>query len=164
MKPALGPAALAPDARVPSREPGIVSVEGRAHSVAIHYLSKPAPDYVKAAVAAALDVHRGEAPGDVLIFLTGEDEIEEACEMLREAWARESAGSKSDRSEPRSLPSGAAESRSDGSNKNRSVRPRALSVTLCTRVCRRRRRRRRSRPRRDTRAKWWSPRTSPRPR
>ena len=69
MKPALGPAALAPDARVPSREPGIVSVEGRAHSVAIHYLSKPAPDYVKAAVAAALDVHRGEAPGDVLIFL-----------------------------------------------------------------------------------------------
>ena len=48
--------------------------------------------------------------------------------MLREAWARESAGSKSDRSEPRSLPSGAA-SRSDGSNKNRSVRPRALSVT-----------------------------------
>jgi ATP-dependent RNA helicase DDX35 len=41
LKPALGPAALAPGARVPSREPGIVSVEGRAHSVAIHYLAKP---------------------------------------------------------------------------------------------------------------------------
>ncbi len=130
LKPALGPAALAPDARVPSREPGIVSVEGRAHSVAIHYLSKPAPDYVKAAVAAALDVHRGEAPGDVLIFLTGEDEIEEACEMLREAWARESAGETglSDRREPRSLPSGAAGSR-DRDGPNGSVRPRALSVT-----------------------------------
>ena len=75
LKPALGPAALAPSARVPSREPGIVSVEGRAHSVAIHYLAKPAPEYVKAAVAAALDVHRGEGPGDVLMFLTGEDEI-----------------------------------------------------------------------------------------
>jgi ATP-dependent RNA helicase DDX35 len=95
--------------------------------VAIHYLSKPAPDYVKAAVAAALDVHRGEAPGDVLIFLTGEDEIEEACEMLREAWARESAGETSDRREPRSLPSGAAGSRGDGPNG--SVPPRALSVT-----------------------------------
>ena len=93
LKPALGPAALAPAARVPSREPGIISVEGRAHGVAIHYLSKPAPEYVQAAVAATLDVHRDEGPGDVLIFLTGEDEIEEACEMLREAWAREGAPS-----------------------------------------------------------------------
>jgi ATP-dependent RNA helicase DDX35 len=89
LKPALGPAALAPGARVPSREPGIVSVEGRAHSVAIHYLAKPAPEYVKAAVATALDVHRSEGPGDVLVFLTGEDEIEEACEMLRDSWEEE---------------------------------------------------------------------------
>ena len=104
LKPALGPAALAPAARVPSREPGIVSVEGRAHAVAIHYLSKPAPEYVKAAVAAALDVHRSEGPGDVLMFLTGEDEIEEACEMLREAWARETREASA--RTKRALPSG----------------------------------------------------------
>ena len=85
LKPALGPAALA-------------------HAVAIHYLSKPAPEYVKAAVAAALDVHRSEGPGDVLMFLTGEDEIEEACEMLREAWARETREASA--RTKRALPSG----------------------------------------------------------
>ena len=42
----------------PSREPGVISVEGRAHSVLIHYLEQPTPDYVQAAVEAALEIHR----------------------------------------------------------------------------------------------------------
>jgi|TARA_B110001469_G_scaffold122002_1_gene132081 ATP-dependent RNA helicase DDX35 len=36
LKPILGPAAVGPAARVPSREPGIISVEGRTFSVNIH--------------------------------------------------------------------------------------------------------------------------------
>ena len=87
-KPVLGPKALEKAANVPSREPGIISVEGRAFGVTIHYLEKPASDYVKSSVAACLDVHANEGPGDILLFLTGEDEIEEACDMLREALRR----------------------------------------------------------------------------
>ena len=68
----------------PSREPGVISVEGRAHSVLIHYLEQPTPDYVQAAVEAALEIHRSEGPGDVLVFLTGEEEIESAVKLLNE--------------------------------------------------------------------------------
>lgn len=68
----------------PSREPGIISVEGRAHSVLIHYLADPTADYVQSAVETALEIHRVEGPGDILVFLTGEEEIESAVALIRE--------------------------------------------------------------------------------
>ena len=37
----------------------------------IHYLERPCSDYVRAAVQTASDIHREDAPGDILIFLTG---------------------------------------------------------------------------------------------
>ncbi|KAF4085921.1 hypothetical protein AMELA_G00100440 [Ameiurus melas] len=40
--------------------------------------------YVKAVVKMALDVHTNEASGDILVFLTGQSEIEKACDMLFE--------------------------------------------------------------------------------
>ncbi|MCI4385689.1 hypothetical protein PGIGA_G00053650 [Pangasianodon gigas] len=40
--------------------------------------------YVKAVVKVALDVHTNEASGDILVFLTGQTEIEKACDMLFE--------------------------------------------------------------------------------
>lgn len=68
----------------PSRKPVIMSVEGRAHGVLIHYKDEPTGDYVQSAVEAALDVHQGEGPGDILIFLTGEEEIEDAVRLLED--------------------------------------------------------------------------------
>ena len=78
---------IANPSALPSREPGVISVEGRAHSVLIHYLRDPAPDYVRAAVDAAMEIHEREGPGDVLVFLTGEEEIEAAVRMLRDGAA-----------------------------------------------------------------------------
>ncbi|XP_062872435.1 probable ATP-dependent RNA helicase DHX40 isoform X1 [Trichomycterus rosablanca] len=40
--------------------------------------------YVKAVVKMALDVHTNESSGDILVFLTGQSEIEKACDMLFE--------------------------------------------------------------------------------
>jgi ATP-dependent RNA helicase DDX35 len=68
----------------PSRKPIIMSVEGRAHGVLIHYLDEPTGDYVLSAVETALEVHRNEGPGDILIFLTGEGEIDDAVNLLEE--------------------------------------------------------------------------------
>ena len=68
----------------PSRKPVIMSVEGRAHGVLIHYADEPTGDYVQRAVDAALDVHQGEGPGDILIFLTGEEEIDDAVRLLED--------------------------------------------------------------------------------
>ncbi|KAL0973175.1 hypothetical protein UPYG_G00199930 [Umbra pygmaea] len=40
--------------------------------------------YVKEVVKMALDVHTGEPAGDILVFLTGQSEIEKACDILYE--------------------------------------------------------------------------------
>ena len=71
----------------------LLAVPGRTHPVEIFYTTEPARDYVEAAIETVLKIHATEAEGDVLLFLTGEDEIEDACrrisleadEMIREA-------------------------------------------------------------------------------
>ena len=37
----------------------------------MHYTQQSVSNYVKAAVSAAVDIHREGLPGDILIFLTG---------------------------------------------------------------------------------------------
>lgn len=56
----------------PNRAPAVVSIEGRTHPVEVHYLSQPCANYVTAAVTAVMDIHRADEPGDVLVFLTGQ--------------------------------------------------------------------------------------------
>lgn len=67
---------------VPDPRPAIISVEGRVHPVRLHYLEKPCGDFVRAAVEAVLEIHRTEGAGDILVFLPGEAEIEDAVRML----------------------------------------------------------------------------------
>lgn len=60
----------------------IVSVEGRAHPVDIHYLSEPCEDYLERAVKTIFDIHSSEPDGDILVFLTGREEIDTVIEMI----------------------------------------------------------------------------------
>lgn len=64
----------------------VVALEGqRQHPVQIHYLDQPAADYLEAAVAAVFAIHDQQPPdGDILVFLTGREEIEAVCSVLRE--------------------------------------------------------------------------------
>lgn len=71
----------------------LLAVPGRTHPVEIFYTAEPERDYVEAAIRTVLQIHATEPEGDILLFLTGEDEIEDACrkislevdEMIREA-------------------------------------------------------------------------------
>ncbi|CAK7229333.1 DEAH-box ATP-dependent RNA helicase prp43 [Sporothrix curviconia] len=71
----------------------LLTVPGRTHPVEIFYTPEPEKDYVEAAVRTVLQIHATEPEGDILLFLTGEDEIEDACrrinletdEMIRES-------------------------------------------------------------------------------
>ena len=45
------------------------------------YLSEPEPNYVESALQTVWDINKEEPPGDVLVFLTGQEEIEYACEV-----------------------------------------------------------------------------------
>jgi pre-mRNA-splicing factor ATP-dependent RNA helicase DHX15/PRP43 len=61
----------------------LFKVPGRTHPVEVFYTQEPEPDYVEAAIRTVLMIHRAEDPGDILLFLTGEEEIEDACRKLK---------------------------------------------------------------------------------
>lgn len=63
-------------------DPAILSIEGRTHPVEVHYLEEATSDYVRAAVSTAVDIHKADLPGDILIFLTGQEECIAAVRML----------------------------------------------------------------------------------
>ena len=50
--------------------------------VTINYTRKPEDDYFKAAIQTVLQIHQNEPAGDILLFLTSEEEIEDACHIL----------------------------------------------------------------------------------
>lgn len=60
----------------------IVSIEGRAFPVDIHYLSQPCEDYVDRAVRTVFDIHASEPNGDILVFLAGRKEIDICIQKL----------------------------------------------------------------------------------
>ncbi|CAN0845440.1 Probable pre-mRNA-splicing factor ATP-dependent RNA helicase DEAH9 [Linum grandiflorum] len=68
----------------PSKDPAILSVEGRGFSVQIHFVEEPVSDYVQAAVSTVLLIHDQEPAGDILVFLTGQDDIDAAIQLLTE--------------------------------------------------------------------------------
>ncbi|KAH6904007.1 pre-mRNA-splicing factor ATP-dependent RNA helicase PRP43 [Coprinopsis sp. MPI-PUGE-AT-0042] len=61
----------------------VLKILGRTHPVEIFYTQEPEPDYVEAAIRTVLMIHRAEDPGDILLFLTGEEEIEDACRKIK---------------------------------------------------------------------------------
>jgi len=61
----------------------LLKVPGRTFPVEVFYTAEPERNYVEAAVRTAIQIHKCEEPGDILVFLTGEQEIEQACEEIR---------------------------------------------------------------------------------
>ncbi|KAN0128525.1 Pre-mRNA-splicing factor ATP-dependent RNA helicase [Lactarius tabidus] len=63
----------------------IVSLEGRAYPVQIAYLDQPTEDYVRKAAETVVSIHRQHGRGDILVFLTGREEIDRCMEELMDA-------------------------------------------------------------------------------
>ncbi|CAN8304225.1 unnamed protein product [Cochlearia groenlandica] len=75
------------DARVFSEYFGgakAVHVEGRQFPVDILYTVHPETDYIDAALVTIFQIHLEEKPGDILVFLTGQDEIESVERLVKE--------------------------------------------------------------------------------
>jgi ATP-dependent RNA helicase DDX35 len=66
----------------------IMSLDGRAYPVDLLYLEEAAESYVDEAVKAVFKIHEQEGEGDILVFLTGRDEIENAIEKIAEQAAQ----------------------------------------------------------------------------
>lgn len=66
----------------------IVNLEGRMYPVDILYTEAPVEDYLETALQTAFEIHTKEPDGDILVFLTGRDEIEMAVQAISERAAQ----------------------------------------------------------------------------
>ena len=66
----------------------IFRIPGRRFPVDIYYTKAPEADYVDAAVVTVLQIHVTQPLGDILVFFTGQEEIETSHEMLLERTRR----------------------------------------------------------------------------
>lgn len=64
-------------------EAPLVHISGRMYGVEVYNTKAPEANYVEAAIRTATQIHLYEGEGDILIFLTGEDEIETTVERLQ---------------------------------------------------------------------------------
>ena len=59
-----------------SSECPIFTIPGRTFPVEILYTKAPESDYLDAALITVMQIHLSEPPGDILLFLTGQEEID----------------------------------------------------------------------------------------
>ncbi|CAI4226894.1 unnamed protein product [Auanema sp. JU1783] len=62
----------------------IFTIPGRTFPVEILYTREPETDYLEAANLTVMQIHLTEPKGDILVFLTGQEEIDTSCEVLYE--------------------------------------------------------------------------------
>eukprot|EP00735_Rhodelphis_limneticus_P008596 TRINITY_DN216_c0_g1::TRINITY_DN216_c0_g1_i1::g.1602::m.1602 TRINITY_DN216_c0_g1::TRINITY_DN216_c0_g1_i1::g.1602 ORF type:complete len:1212 (-),score=306.99,sp/Q54F05/DHX8_DICDI/62.60/0.0,OB_NTP_bind/PF07717.11/8e-30,HA2/PF04408.18/4.1e-30,Helicase_C/PF00271.26/2.3e-11,S1/PF00575.18/1.9e-10,DEAD/PF00270.24/6.7e-07,AAA_22/PF13401.1/0.0002,T2SE/PF00437.15/0.00029,AAA_19/PF13245.1/0.003,DUF1308/PF07000.6/0.015,MIP-T3/PF10243.4/0.031,Flavi_DEAD/PF07652.9/0.042,AAA/PF00004.24/1.6,AAA/PF00004.24/1.3e+ len=62
----------------------IFMIPGRMFPVEILYTKDPESDYLDAALITVMQIHLSEPPGDILVFLTGQEEIDTSSEVLYE--------------------------------------------------------------------------------
>ncbi|XP_037611623.1 ATP-dependent RNA helicase DHX8-like [Sebastes umbrosus] len=65
-------------------EAPIFTIPGRTFPVEVLYTKEPETDYLDASLITVMQIHLCEPPGDILVFLTGQEEIDTACEILYE--------------------------------------------------------------------------------
>lgn len=61
-----------------------LEIPGRTCNVEIFYSNEPESDYLDAALTTVMQIHLTEDPGDMLLFLTGKEEIDTTCQILFE--------------------------------------------------------------------------------
>ncbi|ERT03210.1 hypothetical protein HMPREF1624_01516 [Sporothrix schenckii ATCC 58251] len=62
----------------------IFTIPGRTFPVEILYSREPESDYLDATLETVMQIHLTEPAGDILVFLTGQEEIDTSCEILYE--------------------------------------------------------------------------------
>jgi pre-mRNA-splicing factor ATP-dependent RNA helicase DHX16 len=62
----------------------IFNIPGRRYTVDVHYTAQPEANYLAAAITTVFQIHITQGKGDILVFLTGQEEIEAAEANLQE--------------------------------------------------------------------------------
>ena len=65
----------------------IFTIPGRNFHVELFFTQEPESDYLEATLDTIMQIHLTEPPGDILVFLTGQEEIDTTCQILNERMA-----------------------------------------------------------------------------
>ncbi|KAJ2275568.1 Pre-mRNA-splicing factor ATP-dependent RNA helicase PRP16 [Coemansia sp. RSA 451] len=65
----------------------VFTIPGRTFPVDVMFSKSPCEDYVDSAIRQVLTIHLSQPPGDILVFMTGQEDVEVCCEALRERLA-----------------------------------------------------------------------------
>ncbi|KAJ2742304.1 Pre-mRNA-splicing factor ATP-dependent RNA helicase PRP16 [Coemansia sp. BCRC 34301] len=65
----------------------VFTIPGRTFPVDVMFSKSPCEDYVDSAVRQVMTIHLSQSDGDILVFMTGQEDIETCCETLRERLA-----------------------------------------------------------------------------
>ena len=60
----------------------VIHIPGKTFPVKVLYSRGPQMDYIEAALECVMNIHINNEPGDILVFLTGQEEIDSCCEIL----------------------------------------------------------------------------------
>ncbi|KAH9855789.1 P-loop containing nucleoside triphosphate hydrolase protein [Lenzites betulinus] len=60
------------------------TIPGRTFPVEVFHAKSPCEDYVDSAVKQVLQIHLSLPPGDILVFMTGQEDIEITCQVVQE--------------------------------------------------------------------------------
>ncbi len=61
-----------------------MNIPGRLHPVSLYYAPEPLEDPIDAALVSIFQVHTEHPRGDILVFLTGQEEIENMQSLIDE--------------------------------------------------------------------------------
>lgn len=70
------------------QQPPVVNVAARQHPVTIHFSRRTSADYLEEAMAKTIKIHKKLPPGGILVFLTGQGEIESMVKKLRQKFGK----------------------------------------------------------------------------
>ncbi|SCU84056.1 LAFA_0D07800g1_1 [Lachancea sp. 'fantastica'] len=62
----------------------VLKIPGRTFPVEVLYSQSPQMDYIESTLDTVMEIHINEGRGDILVFLTGQEEIDTCCEVLYE--------------------------------------------------------------------------------
>ncbi|KAJ2318015.1 Pre-mRNA-splicing factor ATP-dependent RNA helicase PRP16, partial [Coemansia sp. RSA 2704] len=65
----------------------VFTIPGRTFPVDVMFSKTPCDDYVDSAVRQTLTIHLSQTAGDILVFMTGQEDVEVCCETIRERLA-----------------------------------------------------------------------------
>ena len=60
------------------------NIPGRTFPVDVLFSKTPCEDYVDSAINQVLQIHVSQPPGDILVFMTGQEDIETTCQVVAE--------------------------------------------------------------------------------